>query len=222
MSRSVQLPKDPRQAYIAEEPAETENRRLKHELVLEAKRAIEAIGLLDPEDCRPEELKSLVQTTKDLAERAGGLPSLLAFGGLASSRIEDATLKERSGISGFANPLAPPLHFWSDGPVTRGQAVWTALYEGPAGCLHGGFVAAAFDDLLGFAQMTSGIAGYTGTLTVRMRRPTPLHRLIDYEAGLARVEGRKIVCWGKARDGDELLSEAEILFVAPRDGSLPR
>jgi hypothetical protein len=218
----VQLPPDPRRAYISDEPADTEARRLKHELVTEAKRAIEKIGLLDPDETPLEDLKQVVEAMRELADRLEPLPSLSRFGGLASSRLEDATLKERSGISGLGNPIAPPLHFWSDGETTRGRAVWTALYEGPPGCLHGGFVAAAFDDLMGFAQMASGIAGYTGTLKVKMRRPTPLYRPIDYEAGLGRVEGRKIVVWGRARVGDELLSEAEILFVSPRDGSLRR
>ena len=63
---------------------------------------------------------------------------------------------------------------------------------------------------------------YTGTLTVRMRRPTPLNRRLDYEAGVDRVEGRKIFVWGRCHDGDELLAEAEIVFISPRDGSVPR
>ncbi|MER3452271.1 MAG: hypothetical protein C4344_00780, partial [Acidimicrobiia bacterium] len=74
------------------------------------------------------------------------------------------------------------------------------------------------DDLLGLAQMASGRAGYTGTLVVRMLRPTPLYRPIRYEAGFDRVEGRKIWCWGRAWDGETLLAETEILFVQPRDG----
>ena len=50
---------------------------------------------------------------------------------------------------------------------------------------------------------------------------TPLGRRIDFEAGLDRVDGRKIFCWGKSWDGDTLLCEATILFVAPRDGLMP-
>ena len=97
---------------------------------------------------------------------------------------------------------------WSEGELTRGWAVYRAPYEGPPGCLHGGFVAAAFDDLLGWAQMASGKAGFTGTLTIKMRRPTPLEERIDYEAGVDRVQGRKIWCWGKSRCGSQLLAEA--------------
>ncbi len=222
MSEPVRLPPDPRRAYFSDDPEETEGRRLKHELVVEAKRAMESIGLLDPSECGVDELKALVAATSELADQLEPQPSLKRFGGLASANSEDATLKERSGVSGHSNPLAPPVHFWADGDTTRGHAFYTALYEGPPGCLHGGFVAAAFDDLMGFAQMASGFAGYTGTLTVRMRRPTPLYQRIDYEAGLDRVEGRKIVVWSKSWAAGELLSEAEILFVAPRNGPLAR
>jgi acyl-coenzyme A thioesterase PaaI-like protein len=125
---------------------------------------------------------------------------------------------ERSGISGRSNPLAPPLHLEMVDGITRGWAEYTDAYEGPIRCLHGGFVAAAFDDLMGFAQMASGLAGYTGTLTVKMIRPTPLGKRIDYEAGLDRVEGRKIWCWATSRHGDQLLAEAQIVFIAPKDG----
>jgi hypothetical protein len=82
-------------------------------------------------------------------------------------------------------------------------------------------VAAAFDDLMGMAQMASGIAGYTGTLTVKMLRPTPLNTRIDYEAGVDRVDGRKIYVWARSRDADTLLAEAEIVFIAPKAG-MPR
>jgi acyl-coenzyme A thioesterase PaaI-like protein len=103
-----------------------------------------------------------------------------------------------------------------DGPVTRASATYGAANEGPPGALHGGFVAAAFDDLLGVAQMASGDAGFTGTLTVKMRRPTPLHTPIEYEAGVTSKEGRKITCWGRSTANGELVAEAECLFIIPK------
>ena len=88
--------------------------------------------------------------------------------------------------------------------------------------MHGGFVAAAFDDVLGCAQMKSGRAGYTGTLTIKMLRPTPLGKRIDYAAGVDHVDGRKIYVWGTSECEGERLGEAEILFIAPKSGLLPR
>jgi acyl-coenzyme A thioesterase PaaI-like protein len=217
----MSLPPDPRTVYTAGDPVETEDRALKHALVGECRRLIDHIALLDAERTGAAELDQLVEQARDLADRLESMPSLRRFGGLAVSGPEDAALLERSGISGRSNPLAPPLHLEMTDGVTRGHAVYTTAYEGPPGCLHGGFVAAAFDDMMGFAQMASGFAGFTGTLTVKMRRPTPLYRLIDFESGLDRVDGRKIFCWGKSWDGDTLLCEATILFIAPRGGLMP-
>ena len=72
--------------------------------------------------------------------------------------------------------------------------------------------------LRALGQMASGIAGFTGTLTVKMVSPTPLFERIDYEAGVEKVEGRKILCWGTAKAGDTLLAEASCLFISPRVG----
>jgi hypothetical protein len=36
------------------------------------------------------------------------------------------------------------------------------------------------------------------------------------------VEGRKIFAWGTAECDGDRLAEAEIVFIAPRDGTTPR
>jgi acyl-coenzyme A thioesterase PaaI-like protein len=217
------LPPDPRTTYDAHDPPEDAPRARKHELVRQVKRLIELTAHLDVEEVDDlTRVQDLIDDTAALADRLEPFPSLHAKGGLASVSSDDGALLERSGISGRSNPLAAPVQ-WHVGPErTIGSAVYSAAYEGPAGCLHGGFVAAAFDDLMGAAQMMSSKAGYTGTLTVRMRKPTPLHKRIDYEAGIDRVEGRKIFVWGKAHCEGDLLAEADIVFIAPRDGRRPR
>jgi acyl-coenzyme A thioesterase PaaI-like protein len=208
---------DPIRTYLGGDPVENPRRLRKHQLVHEVKRVIEHAALLDLDGNDEAALDDLIARARTLADDLGSRPSLASHGGLSSAPDDDAALRERSPFSGRANPLAPPMHIWIEGDgITRAQATWTAAYEGPTGCLHGGFVAAAFDDLAGIAQMASGIAGLTGTLTVKMLRPTPLNRRIDYAAGFARVEGRKIWCWATAKHGDVLLAEATILFISPR------
>ncbi len=130
----------------------------------------------------------------------------------------DSSLFERSPLSGLSNALAAPLTLEFDGTTTRGHATYPAHYEGPPGLVHGGYVISAFDDLLGVAQAASGIAGFTGTLSVRLHAGTPLNQRIDYEAGVSEVKGRKVVAWGKAFLGDQLLAEAEGIFIEPRTG----
>jgi acyl-coenzyme A thioesterase PaaI-like protein len=216
------LPPDPRTTYDAHQPVENEPRARKHALVLAVKRLVELTAHLDVAEVDDlASVDALVDATDALSDRVEVLPSLHAKGGLGAAGGDDSSILERSGISGRSNPLAAPLQFGPVGDRTVGWAVYSPAYEGPIGCVHGGFVAAAFDDLLGSAQVSSGRAGYTGTLTVRMRRPTPLGMRIDYEAGVDRVEGRKIWVWGTAHCDGELLAEAEILFIAPKGGGRP-
>lgn len=217
------LPPDPRTTYDASDPVEDAPLAHKHALTRAVKRVIELSAHLDVDAVADGTVEALTAEIDALADRMEPLPSLHARGGLGACGGRQGALLERSGISGRSNPLAAPVQWViGDDGITRGGATYSAAYEGPVGHLHGGFVAAAFDDLLGSAQTASGIAGYTGTLTVRMLRPTPLHRRIGYEAGVDRVEGRKIFVWGTAECDGVRLAEAEIVFVAPRDGTRPR
>ena len=93
------------------------------------------------------------------------------------------------------------------------RGVFGSAYEGPPVCVQGGYVAGAFDELLGATQSLSGAPGMTGTLTVRYRSPTPLHTELRFVGELARVEGRKIFTVGTLHAGDRLCAEAEGIFI---------
>ena len=200
-------------------PPEEGARAAKHRLVSETKRLMDAVALLDVVDVAPEDIDAIGTTVATAADAIATHPDLGATG-LAQSPGADHALAERSPFSGRANPLAAPMTITVDGEITRGAAYYTAAYEGPPNTLHGGFVAAAFDDLLGVAQMASGDAGFTGTLTVKMLRPTPLFTPIEYEAGVTSKAGRKITCWGRSTANGELVAEAECLFIIPRSRSM--
>ncbi len=216
------LPPDAHTTYDPYDPSEDDALARKHALVREVKQLIELVAHLDAHETDAADVERATAAVHDAAATVEPLPSLHAKGGMAAVRGDEGALLERSGISGRANPLAPPVQWKRDGDRFVGSATYTPAYEGPMGCVHGGFVAAAFDDVLGAAQTLSGKAGYTGTLIVRMLRPTPLLERIDYEAGIDRVEGRKIYVWGTATCRGERLAEAEIVFIAPKDGSRPR
>src|SRR5205807_5221718 len=184
------------QIYLGGEPVEDEARAAKHRLVREVKRIVDNVALLDVGANETDDLNDFADEASTLADRVERAPSLRAFGGAAVAGPADAVLAERSPISGRSNPLASPLHLEMTEGITRAWAVWTDAYEGPPGCLHGGFVAAAFDDLMGLAQMAPGTAGFTGTLTVKMLKPTPLNKRIDYQAWPAHADGPTI--WTQA------------------------
>ncbi len=212
------LPPDPRTTYDATDPAEDAPLARKHRLVRETRRLVELVAHLDADEAAPADIDALAAAVSEVADRLEPQPSLHARGGLASVGGHQGALLERSGISGRSNPLAPPVEWHADGDDLRGWATYSPAYEGPMGNVHGGFVAAAFDDIMGSAQIASGIAGYTGTLTVKMLRPTPLRKQIDYAAGVRGVDGRKIHVWGTSECEGERLGEAEIVFIAPRSG----
>ena len=122
-------------------------------------------------------------------------------------------LRERSPFIGMANPLARPMEMAFGGDRIEARVTLDELHEGPPGCVHGGYVAAMFDEVLGAAQVLSGNAGMTGRLAVHYRSPTPLHVELRLRATLEKVEGRKILCHGTLHAGDRLCAEADGLFV---------
>lgn len=121
---------------------------------------------------------------------------------------------DHSPMLGRANPLAPPIELWLEEGRILGRATFGAAYEGPPGCVHGGFIAAAFDEVLGSTQSLSGAPGMTGRLTVHYRSPTPLHTELRFEGTLERVDGRKILTVGRLWAGEVLCAEAEGLFIS--------
>jgi acyl-coenzyme A thioesterase PaaI-like protein len=121
---------------------------------------------------------------------------------------------DQSPIIGRANPIAPPVAMREEAGRVVGTVRFGSAYEGPPGCVHGGWVAAAFDELLGFAQSLTGQGGMTGTLTIRYRKPTPLHTELRLAARVDRVEGRKIFASGEIHAGELLTAEAEGIFIS--------
>ncbi|MEX2292814.1 MAG: PaaI family thioesterase [Acidimicrobiales bacterium] len=176
-----------------------------------------------------EALHRLVQTSApddviaQAADQAEGIVALLAahrsaaaYEGFAESANagEPFAFFDRSPMLGRANPLAPPIELaYEDGRIL-GTATFGAAYEGPPGCVHGGYIAAAFDEVLGSTQSLSGSPGMTGRLTVHYRSPTPLHTELRFEGRLDRVDGRKIHTSGRLWAGEVLCAEAEGLFIS--------
>ena len=160
-------------------------------------------------------LAEAAEALEAVAASLGGQPRGHSFEGFAESANagDPYAFFDHSPIIGRANPLAPPLDLGIiDGRVV-GSARFGSAYEGPPGAVHGGYVAAAFDEVLGMAQSLGGRPGMTGTLTVRYRRPTPLLTVLRFEGELVRTEGRKIFTTGRLLAGDELTAEAEAVFV---------
>lgn len=120
-------------------------------------------------------------------------------------------------IIGVRNPAAPPLiiNHLSDGSVST-EFTLGAVYEGPAGHAHGGVSAMILDHVLGATAHKPGRPAYTGTLTLRYHRATPLGRPLRADASIQSVEGAKTFAVGAISDGDQITVSAEGVFIHPR------
>ncbi|HET6964492.1 MAG TPA: PaaI family thioesterase [Acidimicrobiales bacterium] len=128
----------------------------------------------------------------------------------------DRAFFDWSPLLGRSNPLAPPIRVFVEGHKVVGLGRFGIAYEGPPGCVHGGFIAAAFDELLGLTQSLSGKVGMTGTLSVKYRRPTPLQADLRLEGTVDSVSGRKVLTSARMYAGEVLTAEATGLFISIR------
>ncbi|MCH2185615.1 PaaI family thioesterase [Myxococcota bacterium] len=178
----------------------------------------EVIERLVPSDAPADELRQAADGLERYTEALRAHPRLRQVIGHAESATagDVGAFFDQSPFIGLANPLAPPIVVGQTGPRTAaGSVVFGSAYEGPPGSVHGGFVAAAFDEVLGFVQSLSGRSGFTGTLTIRYRKPTPLHEPLRIEAEMVRLEGRKIFAEGLLKaESVGLCAEAEGIFIA--------
>jgi hypothetical protein len=103
---------------------------------------------------------------------------------------------------GPANPCAPPIAMRVDGHRLVGEVVFGTPHEGPPGCAYGGYLAAGFDAILLMTAGINGLAGPTKSLSVRYRRPTPLHVPIHYVGEVDGVDERVVRVRGSLIDDD--------------------
>lgn len=170
---------------------------------------------------------SAIQTARDelapYVETEAGW-STISVGAKSSGlpwREDDITsIMPYSPVSGRRNPVAPPLKLRRDGDDVRGEAVFPPTYAGPPDSVHGGIIAAVFDEVLAMANVISGTAGFTGTLTIRYHAKTPLNTPIELYGVNVRRDGRKQVCKGEMRVNGELTASAEGLFICAAESPL--
>lgn len=118
-----------------------------------------------------------------------------------------------SPLVGPRNPIAPPIEFSVRGDRLHGRVTYGAAYAGPPQSVHGGIIAASFDELLGSTNLVKEAGGMTGTLTVRYREPTPVGKPILLEGWIDRIEGRKVFTRGEMRHDGRVTAEAEGIFI---------
>lgn len=122
-----------------------------------------------------------------------------------------------NAVIGLRNAIAPPLTVQRGDDATSCWSEFTlsSAYEGPPGWVHGGVCALVLDHVLGEAA-SAGLTKplFTGTLTLRFVRGTPLGRL-RADAAVERSEGVKTFVSGNLSDSEGVTVEAEGIFITP-------
>src|SRR5262245_34916145 len=131
------------------------------------------------------------------------------FTPIAGAPRDFAAFCPPSPLIGPRNPLAPPAEFEIREGRVHGRVRFGAPYVGPPATVHGGVIAALFDELLGCANIANEVGGMTGTLRVKYLSPTPIDEELRLEAWVDRIEGRKVFTHGTIHHGNTLSAEAE-------------
>jgi acyl-coenzyme A thioesterase PaaI-like protein len=169
-------------------------------------------------DAPEAELLAIAEQVRTSAKRFSGQPIMQNPPGVAEMSLAGGmeVFRDRSPLVGLANPLAPPAELTADSEAQRvdGRVYFGPAFEGAPGCVHGGFVAALFDEALGMACIFSGKPGMTAWIKISYRKPTPIETPLRLVARMDSIHGRKILNSGEIFAGDELVADATGLFIS--------
>lgn len=133
----------------------------------------------------------------------------------------DSPSGRRTDLPLRGNILLVPMTIESfDSGVLTGTATFGRYHLGRNGAVHGGCLGLLFDTIFGTGSLllTDLRKLRTAYLNINYRKITPIEKELRYDCTLDRVEGRKVFMTGRLLDGDEVLAEAEALFVKLNPG----
>ncbi len=139
-------------------------------------------------------------------------------GALGEGAVIDAKAKGRHpmddrAIAGPANATSVDFQARREGDEVVADAYFGAAFEGAPGRVHGGMVAAVFDDLVGFILGMVGQPGFTGRITVVYKAPVPTERPVEFRARLRERAERTLIVDAEVRLGDKILATCEATMV---------
>lgn len=121
----------------------------------------------------------------------------------------------RMDLPNRGNIMQVPAELTTVEDEVDGSVRFRRYHLGRNGAVHGGAVALMWDSVLGFAafRLTRSVKQRTAYLHVNYRKIVPIDKELQVDARIDRSEGRKINVTGRLHDGDDLLCDAEALFV---------
>lgn len=173
-------------------------------------------------DLTAEDLTAAIELTRHLRERLEGKRRRRWYeqpvGKTARGPTQQIDYFETSPIRGVINPIAPPLELESEilddgSTVIIGRARLGLAYEGPPHGVHGGWIAALFDEVLGATQGLDGSVRVTAILKVKYREITPIDEELRFVGRLAEKRGGRQVVKATCHARNRLTADAEGIFV---------
>lgn len=188
----------------------------------EAAAALRAMSdLMVTREIDPNDAEALAHALAPWIEKAKSAPALLGKQAWADAQSYDnfgIMSVELCPLMGASNPRSIPMQFTlEEGRATATcQAGWA--FEGPPERLHGGFVAAVFDQFLGMAQMAWGKVGMTRSLHVEYHSATPLNTELLLEAQLLEARDRHKRIKASLSANGQLTATCSADFLIPKAG----
>lgn len=168
-------------------------------------------------------IQQAMETLKPWLQQGEGWSTVSIAGemsGMAWREDDITAVMPYSPVSGKRNAIAPPLKLWKVGNnEVCGEAIFSSTYAGPPNAVHGGIIAAVFDEILAMANVISGNAGFTGTLTIKYHDKTPLNTPVELWGMNVRQDGRKQLSRGEIRVNGKVTATAEGLFISAASAS---
>jgi acyl-coenzyme A thioesterase PaaI-like protein len=93
------------------------------------------------------------------------------------------------------------------------EVTFGAHHQGGPGIAHGGIVGAALDEACGLLATWHRFPTVTARIAIRYRRPAPINRALRISSRVTAERGRRIEISAALRDGEELLAEADGVFL---------
>ena len=122
-----------------------------------------------------------------------------------------------SFVSGTKNPEGMKIH-----PVVKNNMVqikytFEKRFEGGPGLVHGGILAAAIDDLMGYATVIHNHMCVTANLSVNYISPVPVGEEFELLAWVKNIDGKKVSAESIIKLDDKIHVESSALFIEIRE-----
>ena len=178
-------------------------------------RFVEAVRTLQDHARAADAPDEVITEAADLIQRVSTLLAPYDADEWSSPAGRRMDLPNRGSVLGI-----PAEYRKTDDGRIRGDVQFRRFHLGRNGAVHGGCIAQLFDSLLGYTafKLTRSLYQRTAFLHVDYRAIVPIEAELQVDAGVDRVDGRKMFLTGRLLNGEAVLAEANALFVKLNPG----